>query len=123
MFDKFKAMGAVAALLKDKDKLRAAGDRIKTAAAEIRGHGVGGGGAVRATVDGRMKVLSIELEPPLVAGMAADDKTRAQAGALIAEAVNDALAKAQAKMQEVINKEARDLGLPEMSGELRGLLT
>lgn len=123
MFDKLKAMGALAALMKDKDKIREAGERIKSAAAEVRGYGVGGGGAVRATVDGRMKVLAIELEPPLVAGMAADDKTRELAGSLIAEAVNDALAKAQMKMKEVLDKEARELGLPEIPSDIRGMLS
>lgn len=123
MFDKFKTMGALASLMQNKEKIREAGERIKSAAAEVRGYGVGGGGAVRATVDGRMKVLAIELEPPLVAGMAADEKTRALAGTLIAEAVNDAMAKAQMKMKEVLDKEARELGLPEIPAEVRGLLS
>jgi DNA-binding protein YbaB len=122
VFDKLKAMGALAGLLKDKEKLREAAERVKARAAEVRGYGSAGAGAVRATVDGRMKVLSIELEPALAGGMAADDRTRELAGSLIAEAVNDAMARAQARMREVIEKEAADLGLPGLPPDLGGLL-
>jgi DNA-binding protein YbaB len=123
MFDKIKAMGAMASLLKDKDKLRAAGDRIKAAAQATRATGEGGGGAVRVTVDGKMRILEVELQPALVAGMAADERTRALAGNLIADAANTAMAAAQAKMKVVIEKEARELGLPDIPAELGGLLS
>lgn len=123
MFDKLKAMGALASLMKDKDKLKAAGQRIKDTAAATRATGEGGGGAVRVTVDGKMHVVSVELQPALVSGMAADDRTRELAGDLIAEAANNAMASAQAKMRVVIEKEARDLGLPDMPGDLMGMLT
>src|SRR5690606_29115019 len=99
MFDKLKAMGAMASLLKDKERLKAAGERIKAAAAATRATGEGGGGAVRVTVDGRMRVLEVELQPALVNGMAADDRTRELAGSLIADACNNAMAAAQAKMK------------------------
>jgi DNA-binding protein YbaB len=123
VFDKLKAMGAMAALMKDKDKLRAAGQRIKETAAATRATGEGGGGAVRVTVDGKMHVLSVELQPALASGMAADERTRELAGNLIAEAANNAMAAAQAKMRVVIEKEARELGLPDMPADLMGLLT
>jgi DNA-binding protein YbaB len=123
MFDKLKAMGAVASLLKDKEKLKAAGDRIKSAAAATRATGEGGAGAVRVTVDGKMRVITVELQPALVSGMAADDRTRELAGTLIAEACNNAMASAQAKMQVVIEKEADALGLPGLGGQLAGLLS
>jgi DNA-binding protein YbaB len=123
MFDKLKAMGAVASLLKDKDKLRAAGDRIKDAAAATRATGEAGGGAVRVTVDGKMRIFDVDLQPALVAGMAADERTRSLAGSLIAEAANNAMAAAQTKMRVVIEKEARDLGLPDIPGELAEFLS
>ena len=47
-----------------------------------------GSGAARATVNGAMRVLSVELSPALVLGMAAEDKTRNLAASLIADAVN-----------------------------------
>ncbi len=123
MFDSLKAMGAVAGLLKDKDKLRAAGDRIKAAAAATRATGEGGAGAVRVTVDGKMRVMAVELQPALVSGMAADDRTRELAGSLIAEACNAAMASAQAKMSVLIEKEAAGLGLPGLGANLAGLIS
>jgi DNA-binding protein YbaB len=123
MFDNLKAMGAIASLMKNKDGLKAAGERIKAAAAATRATGEGGAGAVRVTVDGKMRVLAVELGPALVSGMAADDRTRELVGTLIAEACNNAMAAAQAKMQVVIEKESRELGLGDLGPGLAGLLS
>lgn len=122
MFDKLKAMGSIAALLKDKDRLRAAAERIKEATARARATGQAGAGAVRVTASGHLRVLEIELAPALVAGMAADDATRRLAGSFIADAVNDALANAQALAQQELRKEARELGLDDLPLDLGGLL-
>lgn len=120
MFDNLKVMGAVAGLMKNKDKLRDAGDRIKSKADQTRVTGEAGMGAARVVVNGAMKVLSVELSPGLVVGMNADEKTRLLAGSLIAEAVNDGIRQAQVKMKEAIDEEARGLGfeggLPAIPG-------
>jgi DNA-binding protein YbaB len=110
MFDNMKMMGALAGLMKNKDKLKAAGERVKAKAEALRVTGEAGGGAARATVTGAMKVVSVELSGPLVMGMAAEDKTRTLAASLIAEAVNEALRQAQGKMKEAIDLEAKELG-------------
>lgn len=123
MFDKLKAFGAVASLLKDREGLKEAGQRIKQNAARTRATGESGGGEVRVIASGQMRVVSIELAPALVAGMAADDRTRELAGSLVADAVNDALAKAQALTQQELAKEAEALGLGDMAADLGGLLT
>jgi nucleoid-associated protein EbfC len=122
MLDKFKQMGAMASLFQNKEKLREAGARIKEKAQDIRATGEGGAGAVRVTVDGRMKVLNVELAPTLAAGMAADDRTRDLAGSLIADAVNAAQASAQEMMRGIIEKEAGEMGLGELGSELGKLL-
>jgi DNA-binding protein YbaB len=77
---------------------------------------------VRVVVNGAMKVQSVELAPGLVTGMNADDKTRALAGQLIAEAVNDGITKAQMKMKEAIDEEAKGLGFENGIPGLQGLL-
>jgi DNA-binding protein YbaB len=110
MFDNMKMMAALAGLMKNKDKLKDAGDRVKAKAEALRVTGESGGGAARATVTGAMRVVAVELSGPLVLGMAADDKTRGLAASLIAEAVNEALRQAQAKMKEAIDLEAKELG-------------
>jgi DNA-binding protein YbaB len=122
VFDKLKAMGAVASLMKDKEKLREIGARIKRRAEETRASGEAGSGAVRVTVNGQMKVLEVELTPALVAGMAADERTRQLAGSLIADAVNHAIATSQNMMKSVIDQESRELGLGDLGESIGGLL-
>jgi len=122
MFDNMKMMAAVAGLMKNKDKLREAGQRIKEKSDQVRVTGEAGMGAARVVVNGAMKVLSVELSPGLVVGMNADDKTRGLAGQLIAEAVNDGIQKAQMKMKEAIDEEAKGLGFEGGLPNLPGLL-
>ncbi|MDX2145887.1 MAG: YbaB/EbfC family nucleoid-associated protein [Planctomycetota bacterium] len=122
MFDKLKAMGAVAGLLKNQDKIKDAIARVKSKSEATRVTGVAGGGACRVVVSGAMRVVSVELTPALVSGMAADPKTRDLAGMLIAEATNDGLMQAQKKLHEAIEQEAREMGIPELSAGLRELV-
>jgi hypothetical protein len=70
-----------------------------------------------------MKVLSVEFQPALVMGMAADEKTRALAGTLIAEAVNEAIKNAQGAMKTVVEREAKEMGFPDLPGELGNFLS
>lgn len=122
MLDNLKAMQAVAGLMKNKDKLVEAGDRIKAKTDALRVTGEAGGGACRATVSGRMELIDLTLDPALLAGMSIDEKTRSLATALIKDSVNDAMAKAQEQVKAMIAKEAEALGLPGMSEQLSGLL-
>ncbi len=116
MFDKFKAMGAVAGLLKNQDTLKESFAKVQEQMARTSVTGQAGGGAVRVVASGQLKVLSVELSPALVAGMAGDDKTRSLAGSLIVEATNEALKMAQEKLKEAIDRESKVLGLPDLGG-------
>lgn len=122
MFDKLKAVGQLAGLMQNKEKIKDAADRVKGKLGELRVEGQAGQGAVRAVASGAMRIISLDLSPGLVSGMAVDERTRQLAGSLIAEAVNDALAKSQAAMQSMIAKEAKDLGLGDMIGDLGGIV-
>lgn len=120
MLDSLKMAGALAGLMKNKEGLKAAGERIKARLAEIRADGGSGGGAVRATVSGDMKVVSVSVEPAALAGMS-DPASRAMVQSLIAEAVNNAMDVAKGMAQREIAREAELLGLPSMPG-IEGLL-
>lgn len=120
MFEQMKMMGALAGLLKNKEGLKAAGERIRARLAEVRAGGAAGGGAVRATATGDLKIVSVQIEPALAAGLA-DPASRAYAEELIAEAVNNALDQAKAIAQREAAKEAEALGLPGMDG-MAGML-
>jgi DNA-binding protein YbaB len=116
MFDNLKAMGALAGLMKNQDKLRETGERVRAKMDAARFTGEAGSGAARAVVSGSMKVIEVTLAPALVTGMAADERTREIAGRLIADAVNDAISRAQEALKETVEEEARTMGLEGLPG-------
>ncbi|MEY3232421.1 MAG: YbaB/EbfC family nucleoid-associated protein [Phycisphaerales bacterium] len=116
MFDQLKSLGAIAGLLKNKEKLREAADRVKAKMEATRVMGEAGAGAARVVVSGTMKVLEVELAPGLIQGMNADPRTRALAGTLIAEATNEGLRRAQFAMKEAVEEESRALGIEGLPG-------
>ncbi len=118
MFDNLKTLGALSALMKNKDKLAESAQRVRLELEHARVTGDSGGGLVRAVASGDLRLVSIDIAPTLGAGIAASESDRAMAHSLIVEAVNEALAKARAKAQEVVKREADALGLPDLSGEL-----
>lgn len=124
MFDKLKAMGAVAGLMKNQDEIKLAAGRVRDKMEKTTVTGEAGSGAARATVTGTLKVVSVELSPALVGGMNADERTRQLASSLIADAVNDAMKQAQVKIKEAIDAETKALGLegllPDLSSFLSG---
>lgn len=120
MFGNLKALGALAGLMQDKERLAAAAERLKQEAERMRAPGEAGGGAVRVIVDGKMRVLGVEIAPH-AAGAVADDAGRAQVEGLIAEATNAALQEAQRRMREIVEREAKALGLEDMLGQIPGL--
>lgn len=116
MLDQFKAMGAVAGLMKNKEKLREVGERFQATLERINVTGSSGGGAVRVSVSGKLRVTDVHLDPALIAGLGTGEGGRAMAQALVAEAANDALQRAQAVIREEADRLARELGLPELPG-------
>lgn len=124
MFDQMRAFGAISGLMKDRQKLTDAAARVKETLEASRVEGSAGSGAVVVTMSGSMKVLGVHVEPALAGAFSADDRSRELAQQLIAEATNDALAKAQARMREVVGEEARALGLPaDLASQLGGPFT
>ncbi len=123
MLDKLKAMQALGSLMKNKDQLAEAGERVKAKMDALRVDGQAGGGACRAIVNGKMKLIDLTLDPALLTGMAVDEKTKELATALIKDAINDATENAQRQVQQIIAKEADDLGLGDMAPQLSGLLS
>ena len=119
MFD-FKAMGAIATLLKDKDKLAAAAASVKDKLEAFTVEGEGGGGAVRARVAGTQAVLEVRIDPSVGAAFGAGADAQEMAQKLVAEAVNDGLAKARLEAQRIIEAELKELGLDGLGQNLLG---
>lgn len=87
-------------------KLKEAQDKLENVTAE----GESGGGMVKATVNGKKKVISISIEDNL---MTPHDKEMAQD--LIVAAVNDALQNVEAKSSEEIKKTTEGM-MPNIPG-------
>ena len=87
-------------------------------------HPWSGGGAVRVTANGQMRITSIQVDQAMMSGLvdSKDADDRAMAEDLIAGAVNAALEKAKHAAGNKMSEAARDLNLPIPAGALGGLL-
>lgn len=118
MFDQLKAMGALAGLVQNKDRLRAAADRVRASLDRDPPIGQAGGGAVRAAIDGKLRVRRLTFDPALAAGLSGDGAAREEAERLIAEAVNDGLERAKTRLAGAVQAEAKALGIDELPFDL-----
>ena len=125
MFEHLKGMAGLAGLLKDLPRIRARVQELRRELGEARLTGESGGGAVRATADGLLRIVSIEVDEALLAGLVnpGDPGDRALAQELIAGAVNAALAKARELAERQMAEAAGEFGLPLPPGGLGGLLS
>lgn len=114
MFDQFKSLGAVAGILRNREKIREAGEELKRRLEDIRAEGEAGGGAVRVTASGDMRILNVELSP--AAMKSSDAVSRRHLESLIAEASTDALRRAKALLQGEIVRLTDELGLQNIPG-------
>ena len=113
MFDQMKAMGAMAGLLKNKDKTRGVAEEFRDTLESTTVDGQAGGGAVRVHMSARMRVQSVHIDPAVLAGMQ-DEASREQAQRLVVDAMNDALEQAERVLKQEAAKAAHDAGLPAM---------
>ncbi|MEM1167491.1 MAG: YbaB/EbfC family nucleoid-associated protein [Planctomycetota bacterium] len=121
MFDQFKAMGAIAGLMRDKERLAELAEEFKGRLDGMSVTGAAGGGAVRVTVSGKLRVTEVQIDPAMATGLAHD---RVAGEALITEATNDALERAQRMVAEQARLFAEEHGLGDLPGmdRIGGLL-
>jgi hypothetical protein len=115
MFDQLKGLTAMAGLLKDLPRIRARVESLRRELSEVRVTGESGGGAVRVTADGLMRILDTEVDPALLQGSM-------DPGRLITDAVNTALGAARERVDARLSGAAAELGLPIPAGALGGFL-
>src|SRR5688500_12910490 len=99
MTNVFNQLGMFADLMRNAGKLREAFDKALEALGQLEVEGSAGGGAVRATVNGRLEVVAVHIDPALLA-----DGDAELLEDLIAAAVNAGLVKArEAAAQSMTN--------------------
>jgi DNA-binding YbaB/EbfC family protein len=114
MFEGLKGLGSLAGLMKDLPKLKAKMEQVKERLGQITVEAETGGGAVRATANGQLRLLSVRVDQALLSGLvdAANPEDRTMAEDLIVGAVNAALEK----------NVATEVGLRLPPGGLEGLM-
>jgi nucleoid-associated protein EbfC len=118
LFEQMKSMGALAGLLRNKEKLQQISEDARARIDAIHVEGEAGSGAVRVRANGRMQIDDVILDPALVAGLGAEEGEggRNMAQSLIAEATNNALRAAQLRVQTELQELAREHDLPDIPG-------
>lgn len=112
MFDKLKQASQLAGMLKDLPKLQGKMDEVRARLANTKVEGSAGGGAVKAVAFCDIRIDTVTLDPSVLRGMANGSASdQAYANRMIAEAVNDALTRARARMAEEIGRAAKDSGI------------
>ena len=107
MFPKFGEFGEI---MKNAGKIREAVEKAAESLGNVQVEGTSGGGAVAAKVNGRLEVLSIRIEPKLVA-----DGDVELLEDLVSAAVNQALAKARESAAEHLRSAGGGLPVPDFS--------
>ena len=125
MFDSLKGMAGLAGIMKDLPRIKAKLDEVKQRLGERTVDAETGGGAVRATANGLMQIVSIHVDQALVAGLVdpRNPEDRAIAEDLITGAVNAALSRAREMAEKEMAEAASEFGLPIPPGGLGGLIT
>lgn len=125
MFDNLKNMSGLAGIMKDLPKLKERMETVKAELGEKTVEAETGGGAVRVTANGLLRVTSIEIDPAMLGGLvnADDPEDRAMAQDLITGAVNAALEKSREMAEQEMSEAASEMGLPLPPGGLSGLIS
>ena len=94
----------LASIMKQVQRLQARIAEMKEELAEMEVEGSAGGGMVKVVVNGRQEALAVEIEP-----QAMEDREMLED--LITAAVNDAMRKSKALMEEELSKITSELGV------------
>ena len=124
MFEGVKGLAGLAGLMKDLPRLKAQMEEVKERLGRMTVDADTGGGAVRVTANGLLRVVSLEVDHALLEGLvdtsSPDDRALAQD--LIVGAVNAALEKARQLAEQEFASAASEMGLPLPPGGLSGLM-
>ena len=115
MFDNFKNL---AGLMKQAGAMKQKAAEMQAALEAKIVEGESGGGAVRVMMNGKARVLRVELDQPLLLGIAGDDKAVVEE--LIAAAVNVATEKVQQLIADEMRRMTGGMDIPGLQEMLGG---
>ena len=107
----FNNLGNLADLMRNAGKIRENVEKATEALGQVQVEGTSGGGVVSAKVNGKMELLSVRIDPKLLA-----DGDAELLEDLVTAAVNQALTKARESAARSISSLAGGLPIPGLSG-------
>jgi nucleoid-associated protein EbfC len=107
----FNNLGNLADLMRNAGKIRESVEKATEALGQLEVEGTAGGGVVVAKVNGKMELLSVRIDPKLLA----DGDTELLED-LVTAAVNQGLSKARESAAQSISSLAGGLPIPGLSG-------
>lgn len=122
MFDQMKNLKQLAGLMGNAGELKA---KFEAMQADLQTKTVdadAGAGAVRVTVNGQLRVVSVSLDPATTSALVGSgpEADKAMIEELIASATNAAMAKAQAMIKEEMTQLTGGMNLPGMDQLMGG---
>ena len=111
----FNNLGNLADLMKNAGKLRESMEKATESLGQLQVDGTAGGGVVSAKVNGRLELVSIRIDPKLLA-----DGDAELLEDLVLAAINQGLSKAREAAAQSISSMAGGLPIPGLSGLLGG---
>jgi len=109
----FNNLGNLADLMRNAGKLRESVEKATESLGQLQVEGTAGGGVVTAKVNGRLEVISIRIDPKLLA-----DGDAELLEDLVTAAGNQGLSKAREAAAKAISSRAGGLPIPGLSGLL-----
>jgi DNA-binding protein YbaB len=120
MFDKLKAAAGMAGLLADLPRIKAKFEETKEQLGRLQCTGHSACRRVRCVMNGRLEMVSISLDQPIV-DAAADAKGRRELEAAVVEACNDAISHARREAAVRVSDVAQELGVPLPRGIIENI--
>ncbi len=122
MYDQLKNLKNLMSALGNPQEIQQKVQQIQEELAKKTVEGESGAGAVRVTVNGRLEVQRVELDPHMIGAFAGEgaDADKEMVEELIASATNAALEKAQQMMREEMGRLTGGMQLPGMENLLGG---
>jgi DNA-binding protein YbaB len=124
MFEGMKGLAGLAGLMKDLPRIKERMEEVKARLEQQTVDAETGGGAVRATVNGAMRVVDLHVDHSMLASLvdASNPDDLVLARELIVGAVNAAMEKARQLAEQELASAAGELGVPLPPGGIGGLM-
>ena len=122
MFDQMKNLKSLAGMLGNAGEMREKMQRMQEELVKITAEADAGAGAVRVVVNGKMQVMSVELDRAMIVALAGEgsDTDKQMIEELIVSATNEALRRAQELVRQEMTKLTGGMDLPGLEGLMGG---